>query len=165
MRVTFILIAVIIVVLGNAARGVACDCITLSEEESFNRAESVFVGEAIQRDESASEVTTVFRVKKSLKGKNPPELSITGTRSNCDSNFTVGWEYVVYARRFDNKFISSVCSGTETLGLSAESLQASKTPPPSPSFKNWQILTIGALSVLMFSLAGLFAGKVWRSAT
>jgi hypothetical protein len=133
----------------------------LSEEESFSRAESVFVGEAIRRDQSTSGVTFTFRVKKSLKGKNATEISIVGRNTNCDFSFNVGWDYVVYARTFDNELISGTCFGTAALGIAAEGLRVSRPTAP-PFLEYWQMMVAASVSILL--LAGLLARRVWQRA-
>ncbi|MCM3869450.1 MAG: hypothetical protein ND895_01965 [Pyrinomonadaceae bacterium] len=162
MRVILILSGIVLLILGSSTRNLACDCVTLSEEESFSRAESVFIGEAIRRDESTSGVTFTFLVKKSLKGKNATEISIVGRNTNCDFSFNVGWDYVVYARTLDNELISGTCFGTAALGIAAEGLRVSQPPAPAPFLEYWKMM-VGA-SVFILLLAGLLARRMWHRA-
>jgi len=119
------------------------------------------VGEAIRRDESTSGVTFTFRVKKSLKGKNATEISIVGRNTNCDFSFK-GWDYVVYARTFDNELISGTCFGTAALGIAAEGLRVSRPTAPAPFLEYWQMMV--AASVFILLLAGSLARRVWQRA-
>lgn len=86
---------------------------TPSTEECFRRAGVVFEGGVIRVDRIADGISTsyTFRVNKVLKGPNVQEITIFGTGSNCDATFDLNVVYRVYARKYEGKLRSGLCSG------------------------------------------------------
>ncbi|HSS20554.1 MAG TPA: hypothetical protein VLL54_10800 [Pyrinomonadaceae bacterium] len=117
MRNLLIVAGIVTLLLCVPAVGYACDCVTRSPEQSFADADNVFVGEVVRH---AQELTTTFRVVKSVKGKNAEEMTIVSGGSNCDAFFNLGTVYLVYAKSFENKLISGVCFGNAVVGISEE---------------------------------------------
>lgn len=156
------------IILLFSAKGLACDCFTPTAEESFRRADAVFIGEMIGSTETANTTgsfpskftTSTFRVSKSLKGKDAKEVSITSWNTDCDSSFGLGTVYLVYAHSSDGKLISSICDGNLALGLAPTSFPAS--PPASaspPSFRYRDLVAISAVAVLLCLVIWLIPRK------
>ncbi len=137
-KVFFSFIAVMFLLLGVEIAS-ACICspiLKLSPKEvrmEFNnelkRASVVFSGEVTQLDT----FTVVFRVEKVWKGEMAEEMSMstgaidngngTITTSDCDYNFNVGKNYLVYASGSSKTMQTSACSGTRPIDISAERIK------------------------------------------
>ena len=104
-------------VLMMASTVLACDCVTKSPSESFQDADVVFEGVVIRKDQSSTGTTYTFGVTKSDKGSPEREFTLVQGSSDCDATFWPDTVYRVYARSFDGKLNSGVCSGNEVLGF------------------------------------------------
>lgn len=93
----------------------ACDCATLSPSEAFKRAELVFEGEVVRVAQDPIKPAYTFSVSKVLKGSSVSEVIIHGTGTDCDPHFDLDVIYRVYARSFEGKLISGLCSGNKVL--------------------------------------------------
>lgn len=86
----------------------ACSCIQLSPTQAFERADTVFVGEATEMKvrrgifgQSSIDPTTVeFAVSEVWKGARQESITIRTVRSevSCGFEFEIGLKYLVYAR-------------------------------------------------------------------
>ncbi|MFL6210163.1 MAG: hypothetical protein ACJ74W_15010 [Pyrinomonadaceae bacterium] len=160
----------------------ACDCLTPSAEESFRKADAVFIGEVIRSDESFSGNTNdpfyrriiyTFRVSKSLKGIDAPEILITSLDSDCDFSFGLHTTYLVYAYSFGGQYAhslagqlgSSSCSGNTALGISTQRLPNRRTvtlPPNVPAYRD--LVVAAGVGALLASLLWLIAPNSRRRA-
>jgi hypothetical protein len=107
---------------------IACDCVTLSPNESFQNADVVFEGEVVRISQVDQGTAYTFKVDKSLKGSAVSEVIVFEGTTNCDSHFWPDILYRVYVRKFQEKLTSGVCSGNEVL----------KTKTINPSKVGWQ---------------------------
>lgn len=156
------------IILLFSVKGLACDCATPSAEESFRRADAVFIGEMIDSKQSENTAgsfsptltTYNFRVSKALKGKDAEEVTITSWGTDCDASFGLGSVYLVYAKSSDGKLISSVCSGNMALGLAPTSLPNSPPAGASlPSFRYRDMVAISTVAVLLCLVIWLIPWK------
>jgi len=102
----------------------ACDCVTLSQAESFRRADLVFEGEVIRITQTGIETAYTLRVQKVLKGQAQNEVVLHGGRTNCDYKFSPDITYLVYARYYEKKLITSACSGSKVLKVSRKDVMS-----------------------------------------
>jgi len=99
----------------------ACDCVTLSPRESFDRANVVFEGELLGVSRTPGRVGFRmgyhFEVSRSLKGQPPSVVIILSDDSDCDAQFMPNVIYRVYAQSYEEGLTSSSCAGNEVLGV------------------------------------------------
>ena len=173
MRGMFSVGGVILLSLCFSAKGLACDCVTPSAEESFQRADAVFVGEMIYSREfenttgsfPSTFTTYTFRVAKSLKGNKAEEVSVTNRGFDCDSRFGLGSFYLVYAKSFEGKLTSGICDGNMALGVSPDTLRGSQPGNVSSStFRYREIIAILGAAVLLCLVIWFIPGKTRRRA-
>lgn len=156
--------AVLLTMLFAAEVSFACDCVTLSEKQSFEQAEIVFEGELIGITRVGVEIAYSFKVNRSLKGLNVANVVIVGGRNNCDAEFSPETIYRVYARKFEDKLISGVCFGNKVLRNKPVS-----TPAPLATTSwldtNRDVLGIIGLTLALGLLIGFLPGnfkRLWR---
>ena len=85
-----------------------CSCVLLTPAQAFDRADSVFVGEAAEMKahsglfgkSSIDPTTVVFTVNEVWKGPRQESITIKTMRSevSCGFEFAIGLRYLVYAR-------------------------------------------------------------------
>ena len=121
------------VVMLSAAPASACQCQSLSERERFEgvRKDSaaIFVGRAAEvthefRDTLAMRVT--FEIKQLWKGDRVRELIVYTEGNNCDPDFEVGREYLVYAFAVPGRpgrLEAWGCAGTGPAGMRGEEIR------------------------------------------
>lgn len=85
LRITLLPVFVLLSVMAMSGAALACDCVELTEKESFRRADLVFEGEVIRIAEVNHRTVYTFVVTKTLKGFIDREVVITGTGTNCDA--------------------------------------------------------------------------------
>ena len=130
-----ILIILGIFLIANDA--LSCSCIEMTPEEAFEKASVVFIGKVIAKGDNAIEIEYenngtygtyvslatkriyLFKISKYFKGiqshkyNNLPIAITTGVGGgDCGYDFVDGREYLVYAYKEGNKFITSICSRT-----------------------------------------------------
>ena len=115
MRTLLVSLAVLTLTLTAARTTVSFDCATLSERESFKVADVVFDGEVIRITRVDQNPQYTFRVDYRLKGFVGREVTILGGHTNCDATFAPNTIYRVYARYYNGKLTSGVCSGNKVL--------------------------------------------------
>jgi hypothetical protein len=126
-KAIYISLALAIFVLASAKSSYACSCIAspapVKEQirGAFSYADAVFSGEVVEIKESPAEKDTLlvkFKVAKSWKGNDQPELTIKTARDSamCGYNFMVGQKYLVYASGAGDALSTNNCSRTTTLG-------------------------------------------------
>jgi len=117
MRILLFVTTFVCLILIVGGEALACDCMTPSAEECFRRADVVFEGEVVRVDRIPDGIATsyTFRVNKALKGPTVQEVTIFGTGSNCDATFDLNVVYRVYAREYEGKLRSGLCSGNQVL--------------------------------------------------
>lgn len=120
----------------------ACDCVTLSQAESFRRADLVFEGEVILIKQTGIETAYTLRVRKLLKGQAQKEIVLHGGRTNCDYEFFPDRTYLVYARYYEEKLITSACSGNKVLKVSRKDVTSAIVTDSSTLSKNWYAVGI-----------------------
>jgi len=141
----------ILLVLTSSSTVWACDCVTGTPAESFRDADVVFHGELIRITPTSSRTVYTFRVKEVFKGSPASELTLEQGFSNCDATFAPNILYRVYARRFEGKLSSGVCSGNELIRVTRM-----RTGLASASAKGSLLLKLIPLTVL-----GLLATMIW----
>jgi len=127
----------------------ACDCVTLSGSKSFQNADVVFEGEVVRVDQEAQGTEYTFKVSKSLKGTVGDAVIVFEGTSDCDTHFWPDVLYHVYARKFQEKLVSGVCSGNEI--LKTETIISAKAGSHSVSF--WQYWYVKVLAIISVSLS------------
>lgn len=156
------LAAAIVLIISTAVSSFACDCLTLSEEQSFQKATLVFTGRVIDVQTQGQLTIFTFRVDQSFKGDNTGEVKITSWMSNCDAQFYLGWKYIVYAQRAEDRYFAGSCLSTKAL----------EVPPRRCGTRaytraDWyrsiaRELVITALFVLASISTGLLLRVVWK---
>lgn len=116
MQRILLLTCVLLITLTAAGTALACDCLTPSRSESFERADLVFEGLVTRVDQSAGDTAYTFHVQNLRKGQQVNQVTIFGGKSNCNAEFRIGLIYRVYARHGERGFFSSMCFGNETIG-------------------------------------------------
>lgn len=112
MRILLFITMFVFSILMFGGEALACDCLPPTPEESFRRAGVVFEGEVVRvNGKSPASTSYTFRVSKVLKGPSVREVVIFRTGSNCDETFFPRIVYRVYAREYEGKLRSSMCSG------------------------------------------------------
>jgi hypothetical protein len=106
-----ILFATLIVAIASAA-AMACDCVTGSDAENFEKADEVFIGKVIRIDYHS---TTTFEVTRWAKGSERQLVNIDSNETNCDVSFFEGYTYIVYARKTEKQLFAGACSGTRLI--------------------------------------------------
>ena len=134
----------------------ACDCLTLSQAESFRRADLVFEGEVIRITQSGIETAYTFRVQKVLKGQAQTEVVLHGGGTDCDDEFSPDTTYLVYARYYEDKLITSICSGNKVLRVSRKDATSAvvSTDSSTASKNRYAIIILGGavICALLFWL-------------
>jgi len=115
MRVNLFPGFLLLLMLFAARTCLACDCVTLTPEESFRRADTVFEGQVVRSAQVGQDTAYTFAVNKSLKGSDMSEVIIFEGVTNCNSQFSPDVLYRVYAHRFQERLTSGVCSGNQVL--------------------------------------------------
>ena len=135
---------------GNSA--LACDCVTLSPNESLRNADVVFEGTLLGitsvRLASGESLAYTFKVDKSLKGPTTSTVMLDTLDSDCDASFKPQLIYRVYARDDGSgRLISSACAGNEILGTH----YTYTSHASSSSFRLWYmpVFEIFGLGVLL----------------
>ncbi|HSE25288.1 MAG TPA: hypothetical protein VLB68_26740 [Pyrinomonadaceae bacterium] len=128
----------------------ACDCVTLPENESFRSADVVFEGEVVGIASSGPDTAYTFAVTKSLKGTATTEVTIVEGFTNCDAQFSPDVIYRVYAHQSVEKLSSRICSGNKVLKTKEPRLIQAGWHETSP-WKMWYVkaAVIVVLSVLL----------------
>ena len=168
MKFTKLLISTTALILLTAISCFACDCLTLSETQSFETADTVFIGNVIHVDNQGSNAIFTLKVEKSLKGFYTEEMRITSAMSDCDAQFYLGWKYIVYAQKSDGKYFASSCLSTKALegGNDPSNKSNATTLNYAAHWHNniRKIFTVTALSVLGSILIGLLVRKLRKGA-
>lgn len=181
MRKVFGIVAAIVavstvIVVGATTSAWACSCIVQTQQEQFERADVVFTGTVVERDDphSGSIVSSgdpidytvdVDGIQKGTVG-DPAVVRSARDGATCGFSFTVGRRYQIFAQRFEGRWTTNLCSGTQDLGQGAivsaspkPSVHRSPTVPPatvtpSPTMTASPSPTPVASSPTPFVLAG-----------
>jgi hypothetical protein len=92
----------------------ACDCVDLSETESFVDSDVVFIGEVISVDRSAS--ITTFKVQRWFKGTKTNKVVVYDLGTNCNAWFHPESTYLVFAKEFEGRLIAPSCYASKAIG-------------------------------------------------
>jgi hypothetical protein len=107
--------------LGPASPACACDCRQLTDAEAYGRADAVFAGTAVRRDDpggailgSDDPVQIVFTVDTVYKGKVVKTQAVRTARdgASCGLEATVGQRYLVFADASGGRLEGELCGGT-----------------------------------------------------
>lgn len=137
-----------VIVVGATSSAWACSCIVQTEQDQFERAEVVFTGTVVERDDSNSGQTMssgdpvdyTVDVDATQKGSvgDPAVVRTARDDATCGFSFTVGRRYQIFAQRFEGHWTTNICSGTHDLGQGAivtaspkPSVHRSPTVPPA----------------------------------
>lgn len=143
----------------------ACDCLTLSEAQSFEKADVVLIGGVTRVEAQGAGAVFTLSVEKSLKGPGAEELRITSAMSDCDAQLYMGRRYIVYAQKFRGEYFASSC-------LSTKALEGPNSPPNDFTYITCphtseprrndlrEIIAVTILSVIGSSLFGLLVRKL-----
>lgn len=138
MKKVCFLASVVILVGGAWSSAKACDCEGgLSVSDYWRYSSAIFSGTVISAD--SNEV--LVRVSKVWKGNKPQETTLKQTGWNCDVDFMIGQDYLVYAQLTqENKLQTNICLGTKLFTEAAldvvelDALAAKeKQPAPPPA--------------------------------
>ncbi len=159
MRIAKTFAGVAAFILLAASYCLACDCMTLSEAESFEKADAVVVGEVIRTEPRGDHVAAFVRVERLFKGEPMTELVITNALSDCDAYLYVGLKYIVYAQKSRGDYFASSCLRTRAIDKQPRKFTAvySNSAPPTDRRR---IIIVTILSVTGFALLGLLLKKL-----
>jgi hypothetical protein len=147
-----------------------CDCTTMNQEESFRRAETVFMGKVVRIEPTGLRQKVTLEVKRVLKGESTNYVSLyQGRPSSCDYQFVQGGRYLVYANAYDGELSASICSSTTVFnyrGCGSGRLRTRNymyLGGLSPSrFSYGEMALITAFCVSVSLSVGFFATRLWR---
>jgi hypothetical protein len=167
MRVITVLIGIVAIAVLTAVSCFACDCLDLTEAQSFERADAVFIGRVIDIQDidvqgQLPKAIFTFTVEKSLKGVDSEEWKITSHLSDCDAGFYLGWKYIVYAQKFEREYHAGSCLSTRALeGPPAPSNNSMTLNSTEPWYRNSRkIMLFTLLSVLGLFFIGLLVREI-----
>ena len=139
----------------------ACNCLPLSPEESYNNADVVFEGELIRARSlplsSRFAYAYTFEVTKPLKGSAGTVVSIFGAGNECDARFEPGFVYRVHAKAADGTLTSGTCAGNSIVG--AAPLRAFVYVQPRIDWQRGFMNTFAICGLGVLLGSGVF---VWR---
>jgi tissue inhibitor of metalloproteinase len=132
-----LILAVALVVAGKAPGAWACSCAPSNGQDNFRRADVVFDGKAVAKDDparpgepvsSGRAIKWTFDVSGVQKGNasDPQVVESAASGASCGYEFKIGTRYQVFADKQDGKLQASLCSGTHVLG--AGELAATGSP-------------------------------------
>lgn len=150
----------------------ACSCAQFTEEDAFESADIVFIGDVVSRTDpnegnevqgSGDPIQWRFDVRSTQKGSPNDPQTVESARdgATCGYGFRVGKRYQVYAEKQGSKLTTGLCSGNKDLGAGAayhppedgRKLPATGVPLP------WVVSTIVGVA----TAAGV--GVLWRRKT
>lgn len=149
MRIPFVATTLLLLILMSGSEVLACDCMTPSPAECFQRADVVFEGELIRAPRSPQGTLTAytFRVDKVLKGPRVKEITIFEGGTDCDTTFFADIVYRVYAREYEGKLMSGQCSGNVVL----RKIPVIASYPPPPVISIWQLWYVRVISIAVIA--------------
>jgi len=164
MRIPIMVFGVIALTCLQSANSLACDCVTGSPEQSFKRADTVFVGTVASVYIDGTTAHYALEVKKSLKGPRSETIVVLNGLSNCSFTFFRDHTYLVYAETHDDAASVGSCSGTQDItaeqvahpisfGFRADSVSEMRS-------HYWYIGWITVSCVLLSLSVGLFVTAV-----
>src|SRR5512138_215003 len=115
MRWTKILILATVVVLFAYGSSYGCECQTLTTEDSFRSADSIFMGRVISIEPSGLCNKVTFDVSRSLKGNVENTISLYQAPLHRDVQFELDGRYLVFANTVEGRPSASSCSATRLL--------------------------------------------------
>lgn len=123
----------------------ACSCVGFSLPESFARADVVFAGELVSRDETFDKATLVFEVSSVYKGEaaKRQEIVTHASGASCGLELTGPGPHLVFGNAGGSEFepspgegqyVSSLCGGSQPLtdAIRAELRPVARATEPIP---------------------------------
>jgi hypothetical protein len=167
--------AVTVVVAGTGPAH-ACSCLALTDEEAFEIADAVFVGELVGTElatdpgpvySSGDPERFYFDVDKVFKGKATDRQTILTARDGASCGLEIGGSgpFLVFAYRDRGDLQSNLCSGTRPLSMGdlpasfGPGRQPTLQPADEPDEVSGPSMLEAAMSVwvaLLFPLSALF---------
>jgi len=140
---------------------------TLSSEESFDAAESVFIGRVAEIEPVGSWQRVTFNVKRSFKGDPGNSVSLFQGPFDLDMQFESDRNYIVFANRSGGRLFASSCSRTRLLGPPQWFVEQR---PGFHHFGMWrpryfsysEIAFITALCVTLSISSGIVFTRLWK---
>jgi hypothetical protein len=150
----------ILVSLGLPSSLLACSCQGLDAPSAFRRSPAVFAGTLVsQKRVNPDAIELTFRANLYWKGGGASRVRLrTGFRSNCDTAFRTGDDYLVYTRvsGADPKvqWTGGLCDRTRPLayaGADLAALGAGHSPDAPPmSARDWLIVALVLIALIGF---------------
>ncbi|MGH3938205.1 MAG: hypothetical protein ACRDTG_06160 [Pseudonocardiaceae bacterium] len=169
----------------TAPDALACSCATIGFPSQIERADVVFTGQAIERDEavgilagSGDPVTWTFAVDRLHKGAAQDEQEVVSARSEatCGIEFEVGTTYLVFASGQSSddadSMATGLCDGTRRLSeVSANDMKAlgviesprGVTEPAAEADRWVPLLVAGLGAVIVGGFLSVVALRRWRN--
>lgn len=130
-KIIYISLALAMFACASAKSSYACSCVASPApvkeqiQGAFSSADAVVSGEVVEISESPADKDTLivkFKIAKSWKGKNQPEITIKTAKEGamCGYSFTTGQKYLVYAYGTGDALSTDNCSRTAMLGKKSD---------------------------------------------
>ena len=171
-----LVLLVTLLLLATPAPAYACSCAPPpSPSLERDRADAVFSGTALDvdtfalplLDQSGLPVRVTFEVNGVWKGDLSQRVVVRTARDEaaCGYDFTVGKDYLVYARKGEDGLVTGLCDRTTARGNAAEDLAALGAPEPPLTVNEgspvWLRITLGGL-LFFLAMAGVLAFAILR---
>lgn len=164
---------VVILLLGLVNSGFACVCRGAEEPPcvAYQRADAVFIGTvakftAVDHGQTRlTELLVRFSVEEPFKGVAVGELEVaTATGSDCDLEFKIGEQYLVYAYQVSQpkRLTTGVCTRTKERSIAKEDIDEIHELAKS-GHRTWLIGTDGKPSSLLAGAEVIVEGQGKRS--
>ena len=129
----------------------ACDCITVSAEDAFQKNDVVFEGKVIGvgRKEGVG-IEVLFEVKEIWKGATSSQIIIYTNGGDCVFHFVEGGEYLVYSsqRGSEKRLHTNSCSRTKRLDVPTKKVDLKGEMVSGFSWWQIAIISIGLLLII-----------------
>jgi hypothetical protein len=139
----------------SAGTAFACDCLTLTPEESFEKADTVFLGKVVGAENAGPYTYYKFEVQRTIKG-DQSHWVIKSRNTDCDYEFYAGATYLVYAHNYQGSLFAPSCSSTIMV---AAAPGPNTRYRPAPDHRQRNVVVAIGLFVLLFMLIGFPATR------
>ncbi|PWT89597.1 MAG: hypothetical protein C5B55_11120 [Blastocatellia bacterium] len=157
-----------IVILALYGISYACECRTMSTEESFRQADAVFVGKVVSIEPFGPWQKVTFDVNWQSKGDSSSDVSLYQASSPIDFQFDTDRTYFVFANKSDGRLFASRCSGTRVYsrcgngGVTARVFRVADVSMGHREYSYTEMALITGISVSLSMSLGFILGRLRR---
>jgi hypothetical protein len=162
----------------TAAPAGACTCMQWTDQQAFDQAHAVFVGEVTHQVPGDQVVTHVFQVDEVFKGSigETEDVLTAQNEAACGIGFEPRTSYVVFARRGglpgtdqdEGRLVASLCGGTRPASSGIPSFAGVRSSPPHSELQLTALMPerdkAGSQSWVWFAVPAavlVFGSSVW----